>query len=129
MRFDATRHKNCQLHKVCNHMDDSSYRDVWGFNDLHAFKDFLSMVILCAPDQFFEEDFLPADQQLNLERAFEGLEHGFRITAEETGKASLVESCRRLAAEALTHYQSGRDMEGQRKLEEAEALIRYLPSK
>ena len=44
----------------------------FGFDDVHAFKDYLGMVLCCAPDLFIEEEWLPPDQQMNLERALKG---------------------------------------------------------
>ena len=40
------------------------------------FYEFLAKLLLCAPDDFPEEDYLPADKQLNLQRAYEELEKG-----------------------------------------------------
>lgn len=40
------------------------------------FYEFLAKVLICAPDDFPEEDYLPAHKQLNLQRAYEELEKG-----------------------------------------------------
>ena len=40
------------------------------------FYEFLAKLLLCAPDDFPEEDYLPADRQLNLQRAYEELFKG-----------------------------------------------------
>ena len=40
------------------------------------FYEFLAKLLLCAPDDFPEEDYLPADKQLNLQRAYEELDKG-----------------------------------------------------
>ena len=100
-----------------------------GFSDLNSFKDYVTTVLACAPELFPEMDWLPPDQQLNLERSFEGLEIGYSVTALEVGDIPLLKTCRKLTAEALDLYRAGGDFDGQKKLEDVERLIRSLPSK
>ena len=40
------------------------------------FYEFLAKVLLCAPNDFPEEDYLPAGKQLNLDRAYEEMIKG-----------------------------------------------------
>lgn len=70
----------------------------FGFSDLHGFKDFVVFVLSCAPDLFPEEDWLPANQQMNLERAFIGLRFGLDIIRKEVGESPLLERCRQLSS-------------------------------
>lgn len=100
----------------------------FGFEDLHAFKDFIVEVIAGAPDDFMEMDWLLPDEQLNLERAFVGLRYGLQLTAAEKGDSELLATCRGLVETAYANYQAGDEVAGQAKLEEMEALIRTLPS-
>lgn len=100
----------------------------FGFDDLHAFKDFVGMVIVCAPDGFFDEDWLLPDEQINLERAFVGLRYGLQLTAAEKGESKLLEQCRELVEAAYADYRAGDEVAGQAKLEQMEALICTLPS-
>ena len=97
----------------------------FGFDDVHAFKDYLGMVLCCAPDLFIEEEWLPPDQQMNLERAFEGLRYGFDLVEWEFDGAKAA-PMRQLAGEALVAYRKGDDRGGQAKLESAEKLLRRL---
>lgn len=100
----------------------------FGFRDLHACKDFVSMVIVCAPDGFFEEDWLAPDEQLNLDRAFVGLRYGLQLTAAEKGESELLATCRGLVDAAYAKYQAGDEVAGQAELEKMEALLKTLPS-
>ena len=72
----------------------------FGFSDLHGFKDFVSMVITCAPDLFLPYDWLEPDEQLNLDRAFDGLRYGLHLTTNENGESPKVVRCRALVEEA-----------------------------
>ena len=101
----------------------------FGFSDLHSFKDYVTMVLACAPELFFEEDWLPPEEQLDLEKAFEGLEIGYRVVAREVGEIPLLARCRQLTSEALERDRAGQDFEGQQKLEQVELLINSLPSR
>lgn len=105
---------------------DSVY---FGFTDLHGFKDFVVLVLSCAPDLFPQEDWLPTDQQMNLERAFVALRYGLAITMKKGEESPLLERCRELVEQAYAEYQAGRDLAGQTKLEEVHQLLRKLPSK
>ena len=110
----------------------SSFRDTsparGGFTDLHSFKDFVAMVIVCAPDRFMYQDWRSADDQLNLERAFEGLRYGLTSTVEEKGESTVLAKCRELVEAAYVEYRAGRNRLGQGKLEEMEKLLKKLPS-
>jgi hypothetical protein len=48
-------------------------------NSLDDLYDFLAQVIVCAPDNFIEVDFLPPDEQLNLDLAYEELQRGLAL--------------------------------------------------
>jgi hypothetical protein len=97
----------------------------YGFTDVHGFKDFLVAVLCEAPDMFMELDWLPPDQQMNLERAFDGLRHGFALVEWEFDAAKAA-PMRQLADEALAAYRRGDDRGGQAKLEAVEKLLRCL---
>lgn len=102
--------------------------DYYGFTDVHGFKDFLVEVLTGAPDDFMQFDWLPASEQMTLDRAFVGLEHGFQRVAWEFKRPSLVATMRLLASEALALYRNGDDLGGQHKLEEVERLLNSLPT-
>jgi hypothetical protein len=111
-------------------MGSSSPKDhpAFGFTDLHGFKDFVSMVITCAPDLFMPYDWLGPDEQLNLGRAFDGLRYGLHLTAREKGELPLLARCSALVEEAYGLYESGQDDPGRRRLEVMEKLLKTLPS-
>ena len=99
-----------------------------GFHDLHSFKDFVTMVVVCAPDQFMHEDWRAADDQLNLDRAFAGLRYGLDLTAKEKGESPLLAQCRELVEAAHADYIAGREREGRAKMQAMEKLLKKLPS-
>lgn len=100
----------------------------FGFTDVHGFKDFLVEVVDGAPNDFMEMDWLSPDEQMNLDRAFVGLRYGLDLTARETGDSESVAHCRALVEEAYAAYRAGQEMEGQRKLEEVENVLKRIPS-
>ncbi|ASR53710.1 hypothetical protein [Blastomonas fulva] len=57
---------------------------MFSIDDVDALWDHIGYVALYAPDEFPEEDFLAADQQMNLERAFEMLRQGLTIAYPES---------------------------------------------
>ena len=64
--------------------------------------------------------------QMNLERAFTGLRYGLDLTAKEINNDSLVVRCRKLVDEAYELFRTGRDLDGQNKLEEVESLLKRI---
>lgn len=100
----------------------------FGFTDLHGFKDFVTSVILEAPNDFMEMDWLKPEDQMNLDRAFVGLRYGLDLTAKEKGESALLAQCRMLVEESYAEYKAGRDHAGQLKLEEVEKLLAKLPT-
>ena len=102
--------------------------EYYGFTDVHGFKDFIVEVLTGAPNDFMEMDWLPPEQQMNLDRAFQGLRHGFDLVEWEFD-ASKAAPMRLLADEALTAYRAGDDRAGQAKLEAVEKLLHRLRTK
>jgi hypothetical protein len=95
----------------------------WHFRDLGGFKDFLGMVVVCAPDSFLYRDWLPPDEQMDLETAFAGIRFGLDLAEKEIGLPELTVRCRQHADAALLKYRSGNDAAGQAELEEIERLL------
>jgi len=85
--------------------------------NLNTFRDFLSLVIVHAPDDFPREDYLTDDEQLRLESAFTELYGGLRFL--RVGRP--LTRLRSLLDEALAAYRSGNDVEGARVLQSFEA--------
>jgi hypothetical protein len=100
-----------------------------GFHDLHSFKDFVAMVIVCAPDNFMSQDWRATDDQWNLDRAFAGLRYGLGLTSREKGESAILARCRELVEQSYVEYRAGRDHAGQLKLEEMEKLLKQIPSR
>jgi hypothetical protein len=84
--------------------------------NLNTLRDFLSLVIVHAPDDFPREDYLSDDEQLNLESAFAELYGGLRFLPVDRQMTRL----RSLLDEALAAYRSGNDMEGAHVLQSFE---------
>lgn len=99
------------------------------FHDFHGFKDFVTIVIVCAPNQFLREDWRAPDDQMNLDRAFAGLHYGLDLTANEKGESPLLAQCRELIDTAYAEYVAGRVREGRIKLQGMEKLLKKLPSR
>lgn len=100
----------------------------WGFHDLHSFKDYAGFVRLCAPDEFPVEDFLPPEEQMMLDRAFDGFRYGLNLTGRELGELPVLVRYRNMVEEAYQHYCGGRMREGFFKLQEMENLLKKVPS-
>jgi hypothetical protein len=73
-------------------------------------------------------DFLAPDEQMTLDRAFDGLRYGLDLTAKEKGELPVLETCRRMVEEAYEHYRADRMREGYFKLQEMEKILKKLPS-
>ncbi len=84
--------------------------------NLNTLRDFLSLVVVHAPDDFPREDDLSDDEQLNLERAFAKLHAGLRFLPVDRQMTRL----RTLLDEALAAYRSGNDVEGAHALQSFE---------
>ena len=91
--------------------------------DLSSLWDFIGYVVLSAPDNFAEEDYLQPDEQMNLERAFEELRNAINLIkpsklndAERTEALSLLE-------ESLNSYRAGDDVKGAHVLQDFQVLI------
>lgn len=90
--------------------------------NISTFRDFLSLVIVHAPDDFPEEDYLAADEQLNLVRAFGELYKGLEILLQSRNGVLDADALRETLDRALSAYRSGDDVQGAHLLQEFEAL-------
>jgi hypothetical protein len=96
----------------------------YGFSDVPGCLDFVGYVILYAPDMFPHEDWLGADEQMNLDRAFDGLRYGLSLLRNHRLSSSECAECSTLVESAFERYRRGADVEGQRLLEEFESLLK-----
>ncbi len=91
-------------------------------NSVSTFKDFLSLVIVHAPDDFPKEDYLSDDEQLTLESAFSELRAGVELFAKARHlKADDVAELQSLLDVSLKSYRSGGDIEGAHLLQDLES--------
>lgn len=97
-------------------------------SNLDDLYDFLSVVIACAPDEFFEEDYLSEDEQLNLDRAFEQLYVGMKFVSDKIKDERKVAELKVLLDRSLQSFRSGDDKTGAHLLQEFETAI-FGPSK
>lgn len=105
-------------------MNKPPQRSPWGWIESEEdLFEFLSLVVVCAPDEFPVEDFLPADSQLNLERAFEELNWGMALVRQGNRQPELLASAQRLLDEALASYSRGDDVQGAHLVQDFEALV------
>ena len=100
----------------------------WHFSDLHAFKDFVGFVKLCAPDQFPPRDGVPEAEQWTLALAHEGLEHGLKIAASEGVNESVLSECRALFDKAFEYYRAANLHDAFKSMEAAQRILRRVPS-
>jgi hypothetical protein len=87
--------------------------------DLH---DFLAQVIVCAPDDFIEVDYLSAEDQLDLEKAFGELSRGMTYLAESIADPSQLERLQNLLDRSLAAYREGDSVKGAQLLQDFERL-------
>ncbi|MBL8545129.1 MAG: hypothetical protein JNL81_01620 [Hyphomonadaceae bacterium] len=94
-----------------------------GVRHLEAYIDFLSAVILCAPDRFPKESFLKDDQQLNLDRAFALLNDRFGLVEDRVKKPEILPRLRELLDAALVAYRQGEEVRGAHLVQDFRGLI------
>ena len=91
--------------------------------DLNSLRDFVGYVVLCAPDNFPEEDFLQPDEQMNLERAFEEMRDAMNLF-----KPSNMNDAKRaeglsMLGESLNSYRTGDIVKGAHLLQDFRSFI------
>jgi hypothetical protein len=72
--------------------------------------DHIAYVMAYAPDQFPYRDFLPDDQQMNLDRAFEQLRQGVEIAYPEPEFASKRTTLNDILDRSYAGYRAGEDV-------------------
>jgi len=99
---------------------------------LSNYRDFLSYVIVCAPNDFPEEDYLQPHEQMTLAKAFAELEAKLSVVSERVKGKDVVALLRELLSMAHNSYLHGQDVEGAHMLQEFETIIwpsRRVPEK
>ena len=89
---------------------------------LERLHDFIATVVLCAPNRFPTRDYLPDDEQMNLDRAFEELRHGITFAPERLG-SDTRSRLHAILDESYSAYQRGDDVGGAHLLQDFERTI------
>jgi hypothetical protein len=90
---------------------------------LDDLRNFLSVVIVSAPDKFRRFDFLPEEDQLNLGKAFAELNNGMALVERKIGDNSMLKQSGELLSESLAAYECGDIIRGAHLLQDFEELI------
>lgn len=85
--------------------------------------DFLSLVIVHAPNDFPKEDYLRDDEQLTLEKAFEELSGGMALLEPKVSNGAALNALRVQLDRALALYRQGDDVRGAHLLQDFEQLL------
>jgi hypothetical protein len=91
-----------------------------------ALVDFVSLVIVHAPSDFPKEDFLPDNEQLDLEGAFEELQKGLAFVPGRNAHPETIAEMRILLSDALGAYREGRELDGVDLLHKFEQKLKDL---
>lgn len=96
----------------------------WNWVESKAdFYDFLAQVIVCAPDDFIEVDYLPPEDQLDLDKAFVELNRGMCFIAETVEDPEELRTLQALLDEALSAYRKGEQIRGAHLLQDFERFV------
>jgi exonuclease VII small subunit len=90
-------------------------------NNSQDYLNFLSVVIVSAPDKFRQFDFLRPEEQMNLTTAFEELHQGLRYLA-NTATVEKMQELRKILDDSLKAYQSGEAISGAHLLQDFEEM-------
>lgn len=93
-------------------------------NSFEGLVDFLSLVIVCAPDDFPLEDFLSDEEQLTLDKAFEELAGGMRFVREKIVDGDMLMRLQTILDTSLAAYRNGDDVRGAHLLQDFEMMIK-----
>ena len=91
--------------------------------DLNSLWDFIGYVVLSAPNDFAEEDYLQPDEQMNLERAFEQLRNAMNLIKPSKLNDAKRSEALSLLEESLNSYRAGDDVKGAHLLQDFQVLI------
>jgi len=84
--------------------------------------DFISLVVVYAPNEFPQEDYLSPEEQLTLTMAFDELRFGLESFLRSTCDPQVFTQLESLLERSLQHYEQGRDVEGAHVLQDFEAI-------
>jgi hypothetical protein len=85
-----------------------------------SFVDFISYVLLSAPDDFSREDYLSDDEQMTLDKAFEELNGGMKFVAAKVKDDAVVAKLQSILDESHAAYRKGDKIKGAYLLQDFE---------
>ncbi|CAD2251748.1 hypothetical protein QSH46_022195 [Xanthomonas arboricola pv. juglandis] len=91
--------------------------------NIDSLYDFIGVVVLRAPDKFQILDFLPPEEQLNLDRAFDELRRGIDFIEPEMADEKKRKDLASLLDLALTAYKNGDEYRGAHLVQDFQDLI------
>jgi hypothetical protein len=86
----------------------------------------VAYVMGSAPDHFPVEDFLPPDEQMNLDRAFAEIRDQFAEVANGHGECAEIQECRSKIEASYESYRLGDEKEGFLKIQRAYHILMSL---
>ena len=90
-------------------------------HDVRSLRDFISYVIVHAPDEFPQEDYLQAHEQMNLASAFDELSRGIVLLQPSQIQQSELQT---VLSKAFTEYKAGSNIKAAHTLHEFESLVK-----
>lgn len=95
---------------------------------IEGLHDFIATVVLGAPDRFRIRDHRPAEEQLNLDRAFEELRAGLGFVAPRDDDPSFHVRLQSVLDASLAAYRAGERKRGAHLLQDFQDMIFGPPS-
>jgi len=99
----------------------------WEIGSVDDLWNHIAYTLLYAPDQFPMEDFLPADEQMNLARAFDLLRQGVEVAYPESEDSERLAMLNSMLDKTLMTYQRGDNIAAGHMLNMFEAAIFKVP--
>lgn len=93
------------------------------FTDFHGYKDYVTFVRMCAPDNFPLRDGLSSSDQWTLQLAFEGLHQGLTLAREVGVSDAIIAQCQQHFESAYVLYVGGDRKAGFKAIQAAQLII------
>jgi hypothetical protein len=99
-----------------------SMNDPRWVQSIDALYDFISLVVVHAPDEFPEEDYLKPEQQLTLDKAFVELRRGMDLLRAQIRDPELVARLEQMLDASYASYRAGEQVKGAHLLQDFREL-------
>ena len=96
-------------------------------DNIDSLYDFIGVVVLSAPDQFRNYDFIPPEDRLDLDKAFDQLRAGIEFVVRDFPDADNNGRLSNVLEESLAMYKSGNVLPAAHRLQDFQDLI-FKPS-